>query len=311
MILSKKNRLLISKTTPLFLSNIIYLLIFYTIKMLLHNKNTKVWCRNSLYLRKTAFTLSDIDLTIFCSNDPEKKKRVVRKVKSVSSIFVLIGEVIYIDARFRKYFFCINWYEAKRDPYFAKLVSHRELYILEKEMFLIKMFEADISNLQQDFRARHTKWNDHLLRVGASAKLHDGSNLDCLVNTISLCSNDLGIAKMRGLLQSISEGNHSTAVSEYLFLRSPVLWIAISLKQQSYRENLLKVQGYSRISHSLAFEHLRWEAWGLYTQREELSRIGMSIHISNILKLIEFLNLSESKKGLLKKYFELLKQESV
>lgn len=221
---------------PTILSNLIYFLIVFINRPLLFCISKNVWYRNSLYFKKTSLGLSDIDLTIYFENTPDKQK--IDELFFIQNILKFtmgrMGEpVVYThyDIKFFSQF--INFFESKRDPFFKlkKVPSKAETFV-----FLTKTYLCDKANLKKYPRLRIKKWSYifNLLNIDTKP---DYKNLSF---------------EIKEILKSF----HHEYIEEDNIIFQSDLWIRYSeLEFQTDWEK------------QLVYEQVRWEIWGLYTQR--------------------------------------------
>ncbi|MBT7608715.1 MAG: hypothetical protein HN576_03095 [Bacteriovoracaceae bacterium] len=311
MILSKNNRFLLSSIVPLNVANYSYKFLFLALKLLIADSDTKVWYRNSLYFNNISFSVSDIDLTIFTSSKITKlnQLKLQSRVNLIRCFFPMLGEVIFLNKSFRKYFKCINYYEAIRDPFFFKIVSTNKIETYDKEVFLIKMFESDLINLKKNFNSRLKKWNEHLYSVNIKEKVVDGDSALDLIKLISLNTRRVGTISMAEILLEIFNQKTMDNNKELLLICSPVKWIADGLSAINFESQLLSLQKYGNNTHQIVYQHMKWELWGLYTQSLDLDKSQIDPHLYRCIKTIDTLKININLKSDLIRYYNFLLED--
>ena len=221
---------------PTTISNVIYLFIFNINRPLLFCIAREFWYRNSLFFKKTSLGLSDIDLTFYFDKKPTAQR--IKDLFFIRNILKFtmgrLGEFVLYTKDDLVYFSqFINAFERKRDPFFEIAVSPSKA---ETYLFLMKTYQSDKANLNNYENLRINKWSYIFDLLGIKLELNPHNLSDTIEKKL--------------------KNHHNEYIDENHIIFKKDLWI--KYQELSFDTNWQK---------ELVFEQVRWEIWGLYTQR--------------------------------------------
>lgn len=229
----------------------------------LQDENTKVWTRNSYYLKTLVVIKSDLDVTISFLKSPSSNEiqNKIKKYKKYKKFLPFLGELNIIcqnDLSFIQKSF--NHYEAARDPHLAKIVNLNKHPSSERATFLLRMFEADRHNLSNKNPLRLKKWRSHLsdCSIGSTEDLVP-TLFEKLVELTHLDREDL-LHYLTEYLNNDFKPNEKMSLVLY-----PAQW-AVWANINGGTSNLVDSFSLNTMEKKIILSGLRWEIMGLYTQ---------------------------------------------
>jgi hypothetical protein len=251
----KKSVLMISPE----LGSMLYRLLFFLNLPLLKLISKKIWFRNSLYFKRVVLGLSDFDLAVFLEKkvDAQKQKDILFINKILKRTLGRMGEmVIYSQVDLETFLPFANPLELKRDPYFS---SHDcKATKAQRWCFFIKMYNSDRDKIDRYPALRVRKWSYLFEILGFDVELN-AKNLKLKLNEIA---------------DTLSGSENVISIDDLLF--SPTLWTEFQ-----------KLNTLNSWEREVLTELVKWEIWGLYTQRVFLNRENLEKHKENLKSLCE------------------------
>lgn len=262
----------------------------------------KCWPRNSYYFKNIVPGLSDIDFTLFIpSQSPESTLQLfLTSYKYLKKFIPILGEVnIYEEAELPLIEKLINSYELKRDPLLTQsYLSSKKEDDLEKIVYILRMIESDFKSITNRSHLRRKKWSFHFKEIGLPAPMN--FDLRSIIRSLdSLTQDFISTLQLETVLSKMAKGkisliyNEATSLEQMkqMILLYPHRWLvyANGLNQTEHYLEQIKL---SASEEDLVLSHIRWELFGLITQRHNLSKEN---NLNNYLEMI--INFLDKIKG--------------
>lgn len=240
----------------------LYKLVFQIIKSLTFGE-VKIWYRNSLYFNQLSSFKSDIDITVFGESD----KDIIRTISTINflkKIIPIIGEInSYNQAEISNYQDYSNYFEIRRDP---ELVNYLKLNSTpresEKKVFISRMLLANEKQIQKGI-FNSTKWQFYFSHIQEPSP-----------KIIEEVFRFLEISSIDHLLTDIS--------------LNPIPIMSQALHQRNFDDFLNKVSGLTPEQKKLLIDNLRWEVFGVYSQKYSIKDKNSIVdHFENIRKVLQ------------------------
>tara|TARA_R110000868_G_scaffold313440_2_gene574430 strand:- start:6346 stop:7245 length:900 start_codon:yes stop_codon:yes gene_type:complete len=241
---------------------------------------TEVWVRNSLALGDLVPGLSDIDFTIY-NNDKRLNldHQLLAQVTTWLRHFIpIIGEFNYYNVEtLRLVQDLANPHELDRD-----IVLKTKLQTVEKKktqsdhlVYLLRLYHSDSENLRLNPELRAKKWNRVFSAINAGVNYNGRLSVDSVIQSY------------------LTPAELSLEPVVY-----PHLWLAHNWK--SLDSNLRAVDEFKSgrdFLKQVTLGQIRWEIFGILSQLPFLKNAkDMQYHFSHLAKIVEHIDISESKQ---------------
>lgn len=278
-----------------------YHLAYYLVVSLAFSFHIKCWARNSYLFRNIVPGLSDIDFSLLVPNSSFTSLNLfLTSYRRLKKIIPILGEInIYHESELFLIEKVINYYELMRDSALnKKLFSAQQDHTLEKIVYLLRMIEADFKNLTTRSKLREKKWAFHFKSIGLNPPAK--CDLISVVHTLSkLTESFITKDKLEMILIKMSQSDIATVYHEATtpeemkkaILLYPHRWLVYANGLNQTEHYLDQIQ-FSSDEEQLILMQMKWELFGLITQRHNLSRES---NVMNYLKMIR--NFLEKIKG--------------
>jgi hypothetical protein len=263
------------------LGKILYLPLYWIghiwFKISLSQMSVKIWPRNSYYFNRVVPLRSDIDLTLFFDKNLNQDEllKINRSFSLLKRTLPVFSEVNVYDRGSEG--LSINPYELKRDQLLEKITCKTSTLFspADKIVFIQKMLIADKKNLLKNPSSRIKKWKGHFEDCDIESFPEDNFNLEELINVIfKQVFNSWDVNYKKFLLEYLSsslETNHFYRLHlfdiKYFILTAPAQWIGASIASNQIEQDLKIIKDFSIIEKDVLTKHLKWERWGINTQR--------------------------------------------
>ncbi|MFA7613372.1 MAG: hypothetical protein WCY48_03980 [Candidatus Caldatribacteriota bacterium] len=253
----------------------------------------KCWARNSYYFKNIVPGLSDIDFTLFIpSSSPESTLQLfLTSYKDLKKIIPILGEVnIYKEKELPLIEKLINSYELKRDPLLTQnYLRSKKADDLEKIVYMLRMIESDFKSITQRSHLRRKKWTFHFKEIGLTPP--ENFDLRSIINSLDTLTQEFILSsQLETILSKMAKGHISLIYDEAttieqmkpIILLYPHRWLVYS-NGLNQTEHYLEQIEFNTSEENLILSHIRWELFGLITQRHNLSKES---NLSNYLEMI-------------------------
>lgn len=251
-----------------------YHLTYMIVKVIVGGNSYKIWSRNSYKFKKLEPGISDIDFTLLVENK-EEVPAIVSKKRSLQKLIPIIGEMNIYDKK-DLYFISkvINHFEKLRDPNLANLLPHSNESQIDKLIFLTRMLESDIQNLNERPKQRLNKWNYHFKHL-AIPKVED----ELSIRSISKLIDDYSDSRYKAseLFEKIVDEKSFDTIY-YKYRKSFRIKEIICLLTHRWLvhangigdlEICINANDFDQFDIDVICANLKWEAFGIYTQAHQ------------------------------------------
>ncbi|MCK5884763.1 MAG: hypothetical protein KAG61_13820 [Bacteriovoracaceae bacterium] len=290
MSMLQKTAIAVGSILPQFVSVIIYYLLFKIIQFLFRNKNFTLSLRNSLATKTINFGTSDIDLNLWVRPSTNWKNFKATE-KRVKKLIPIMGEINVLDissvAKMLKF---INPYLLQKDPV---LINKLNLKMgvgtsSEKLCYLCRAYSANRQQLDKYAKESIRKWDYYFSQVGVNWQ--GPPSRESVKLSISKLMPELGfeILDLADFSSDI-EINRFYSAGKYrveLMVIYPQIWLGAATLYHQVETDIKYLIGSAKYI-DLFIEGLKWEIWGIYTQRFFIEKEGLLSHLQKIKNVFE------------------------
>lgn len=291
------------------LGKILYLPLYWIghiwFKINLISMGVKVWPRNSYYFNRVIPLKSDIDLTLFFV-----KKLQINQFNKIRKCHIQLKRLLPIFSELNLYdpesnLEFINPFELNRDPLLKENINYQHLTPTpaHKIVFLLRMLLADRHNLQKNPKSRMRKWRGHFYDCSLQNFPQENFSLNSLLDILRtevFVSMSLDHQKFleNYLTTELSSDkiinefylSHLTDL-KYFILTAPARWVGASLSAGRIDEDLKVIKQFSDLEKQILINHIKWEHWGIETQRHlNFDDSSVVPHLFNLDKIANEIN---------------------
>lgn len=276
-------------------------------KLILRRDDSSLWPRNSFYFKRLTLFISDLDLTLFIDKESEslKNQSIQSKIKWLKRLAPLVGEFNII----RKEFLVslgenLPYFEVQRDPL---LISKQGLKLGEPKsedeiFYLWKMLCSDKKNLTNKFKARHKKWEFHLMQLGLSTEVYSTAQTldEFLVNLEEALFKRGSWPDIAGFFRSFlldrttsfQEVSQKFPFASFVFLLPQ--WIGENNKKQIWRRADFSWPILSKEQRGFLEKSVEWEVWGCLTQFDlQVDELTFLTHLEVLIALCDHYEMNQ------------------
>ena len=281
------------KYVPQLLCNTIYWGSFYLIQMAFKHKGYSVSPRSSLVTGRVNFGSSDIDLNLWTEApfEPIQFQKTESKIKQYIPV---MGEVnVLSEQSVKSMLKFINPYLLEKDPILVNKLNLllREGTRAEKTCYILHCLKFNRLQLETSQTSNVNKWNYYFSQIGMA------SPKDLSVQQVCCCLENLVNGLDFEYLQSIPLKSDSQINEFYLsgevrtemMCLTPVIWLGAANLYQSIEIDLIMLSKHEDKLY-LFVEGLKWELWGIYTQRFFQPRHDVLTHLHKIKNVFDILS---------------------
>lgn len=269
-----------------------YQLALESLTLLIGTTGVEIWSRNSFRRGNYTFGLSDLDLTIFIKNGPDKNQ--VEEIKSIlkeqKKIYPFLGETnFYWEKYADKFSSSFNMFERQRDPLLDSRLSPRVYDTdIEKCVFLFRMLFSDYEKLNRFPYLRQKKWKQHFIDLGLQPQRE--IHVNHIENALQQTLENFSLVPVFDFLKKSDLSDQSVFFDE-----KPVEWKYIYPHKHLWftdeNDRDLDLSGLEKV-RQICLRQISWEVWGIMSQMPSLfhHKDGIKLHMGRLEKVAKSLN---------------------